>query len=327
MLTGERPEVNAGGGRAAARATGTRTSPPTSCGSASGRSSAGCCRTPTSACSTRDDLARLREVTASQGLMLESVNPAPGDGPRRARRPSTRPAAGDDRRRRRAADPVHQRDPRRDRRDRGRAHRGARGARRAPRAPRPHPGGDPAELRPPRDLLRARAGRDRRRGRAASTGARVSAHRPAHDAPGLGLRGDDRGHEAADRRDPPAHARGRHPGAAEPVGLVAELVARRGDRPRRAVAPTATTSRPSIRSRRRRRSASGCRPRASRSPSGCASTPSTSTRSGSPRRARRDQAPVLVVHPPPRLGPPGGGRRSPTVSRRGRSSGAGRAAR
>ncbi len=38
----------------------------------------------------RDDLARLREVTASQGLMLESVEPGL-DRPRRARRPSTRP--------------------------------------------------------------------------------------------------------------------------------------------------------------------------------------------------------------------------------------------
>ena len=34
-----------------------------------------CSRTRTSACSTATDLARLREVTASQGLMLESTNP------------------------------------------------------------------------------------------------------------------------------------------------------------------------------------------------------------------------------------------------------------
>ncbi len=52
----------------------TRTSPPTSSGPASGRWSAASCPTRTSACSSREDLARLREVTASQGLMLESVS-------------------------------------------------------------------------------------------------------------------------------------------------------------------------------------------------------------------------------------------------------------
>ena len=62
------------------------------------------------------DLARLREVTASQGLMLESVNP---DLVAHQGSPTKHPAerAGDDPRRRRAADPVHERDPRRDRRD------------------------------------------------------------------------------------------------------------------------------------------------------------------------------------------------------------------
>ena len=39
------------------------------------RSTAACCRTPTSATLDATDLARLREVTASQGLMLESTNP------------------------------------------------------------------------------------------------------------------------------------------------------------------------------------------------------------------------------------------------------------
>ena len=52
VLTGERPEVNPEVARAAAPSSGTRTSPPMSCGHASGRSSAGCCRTRTSACST-----------------------------------------------------------------------------------------------------------------------------------------------------------------------------------------------------------------------------------------------------------------------------------
>ena len=64
----------------------------------------------------RDDLARLREVTASQGLMLESMRA----GPRRASGLADEgpgAAAADDPRRGRAADPVHERDPRRDRRD------------------------------------------------------------------------------------------------------------------------------------------------------------------------------------------------------------------
>ena len=75
VLTGEAPDDHPGVRERLRRARASRTSSPTSCGPASGRSSAGCCRTPTSACSSRDDLARLREVTASQGLMLESVNP------------------------------------------------------------------------------------------------------------------------------------------------------------------------------------------------------------------------------------------------------------
>ena len=81
----------------------------------------------------RADLARLREVTASQGLMLESINPdlvvhqgSPTKHP--AVRLEAIAAAG------RAEDPVHERDPGRDRRDRGRAGRGARGDRRAARA-------------------------------------------------------------------------------------------------------------------------------------------------------------------------------------------------
>ena len=78
---------------------------------------------------SRRDLARLREVTASQGLMLESISERLMATSTRARRPSTRRPHGDDRGRRRAADPVHQRDPGRDRRDRGRAGRRARGAR------------------------------------------------------------------------------------------------------------------------------------------------------------------------------------------------------
>ena len=71
-------------------------------------------------------------------------------------------AAGDDPRRRRAADPVHERDPRRHRRVRGGPDGVAGGARRL----RPHPGGHPPELRPAPPLLRRGAGRHRdRRGR------------------------------------------------------------------------------------------------------------------------------------------------------------------
>ena len=64
---------------------------------------------------SREELARLREVTASQGLMLESVNPGPRGPPGLA----DQAPAGAARRhqdRRRAADPVHQRHPGRDRR-------------------------------------------------------------------------------------------------------------------------------------------------------------------------------------------------------------------
>ena len=148
------------------------------CGRASGRSSAGCSRTRTSACSSRDDLANLREVTASQGLMLESVNPdlvAHQGSP--TKHPERRLATI--RGRRRAADPVHQRHPRRDRRVRGRPHGVARGA----RGLRSPAGGDPAELRPAPALLRRGAGRHRdRRGRGvlahgAARGRRCSAPR------------------------------------------------------------------------------------------------------------------------------------------------------
>ena len=66
----------------------------------------------------REDLARLREVTASQGLMLESVSERLMETVH-AGSPTKHPAsaAGDDRGRRRAADPLHQRHPGRDRRD------------------------------------------------------------------------------------------------------------------------------------------------------------------------------------------------------------------
>ena len=112
---------------------------------------------------SRDDLARLREVTASQGLMLESVNPdlvahqgSPTKHPEL--RLETIRAAGE------LQIPftsgilvgIGESED-----DRIAALRGAgRGARRA----RPPAGGDPAELRPAPPLLRRGAGRDRHRG-------------------------------------------------------------------------------------------------------------------------------------------------------------------
>ena len=181
VLTGERPEVNAGVARAAAPSSASRTSSPTSPGPASGRSSAGCCRTRTSARSSRDDLARLREVTASQGLMLESMRP-PTSSPTRARRPRTRrcgwrrsapPASCASRSPAGSSSGIGETEEERDR--------GAGGARRRARRARPHPGGDPPELRPAPALLRRGAGGDRRRGRRAllATGVPSGAERAA----------------------------------------------------------------------------------------------------------------------------------------------------
>ena len=224
-----------------------------------------------------------------------------------------------DRRRRRAEDPVHERDPGRDRRDRGGAGRLAGGDRRAAPPTRSRPGGDPPELRPAPELLRARAGRDRRRRRAGvlADGRR---RRPAARRAEVGLRGDDRGHEAADRRGPPADARRRHPGAAEPVGLVGRASAGGRHRPRRAQrqrrphlarAPV-PVARPGP------RQASGRGPRAHRA---AVRVPRVHRpRVGRPAGARRDQEPLLVVHPAPWLGPPRRGVGRPTTPRRARSS-------
>ena len=73
VLTGERPEVNPRSPPGSPSGA-TRTSPPTSSGPASGPWSAASCRTPTSASSTATISLGLREVTASQGLMLESIS-------------------------------------------------------------------------------------------------------------------------------------------------------------------------------------------------------------------------------------------------------------
>ena len=74
VLTGEKPEVDAGVPAQLAELRARGLHRPTSSGRASGRSSAACCRTRTSACSTARISLRLREVTASQGLMLESIS-------------------------------------------------------------------------------------------------------------------------------------------------------------------------------------------------------------------------------------------------------------
>ena len=93
-----------------------------------------------------EEPAALRPVSASMGIMLETLGRlaarAARTGPRRTsfRRGSRRSSS------RGAPDPVHERDPDRDRRDARRAARGARGAGGGARAPRPSAGGDRAEL-------------------------------------------------------------------------------------------------------------------------------------------------------------------------------------
>ena len=170
----------------------------------------------------RADLARLREVTASQGLMLESVSErlmqtvhagSPTKHP--ARRLETIRAAGELRIPFTSGILVGIGESEQERIESLEAL-----AARARRV-RTHPGGDPAELRPPPALLRRRARADRRRGRA-----RVLAHRRGRRAPAAAAaasgraRGEHRGHEAADRRDAAADAGRGDPGPAEPRRLV-----------------------------------------------------------------------------------------------------------
>ncbi len=114
----------------------------------------------------RADQERLREVTASQGLMLESAS---------ERLMETVHAGSPTKHPRVRIDAIETAGELRipftsgilvgvgeSERERFEAARRARGGARPPRA---HPGGDPAELRPAPELLRARAGRDRRPGR------------------------------------------------------------------------------------------------------------------------------------------------------------------
>ena len=251
---------------------------------------------------SRDDLARLREVTASQGLMLESVNPdlvvhqgSPTKHP--AVRMATIDAAGElripftsgilvgigetENERVAALEALAS----------------------LARAPRPPAGGDPAELRPASPLLRARGRRDRRRGdRGALDRRRLAARRRAADA-GLGERRDARGDEAAGRRVPAADARRRDPDPAEPERLVGRPGRGRGDRPRRALGER----RPHLARARvpepapGPQAAQGPRLRAHRAPLRLPAVPRARVdRAGG---ARPGQAQVLELHPAPRLGP------------------------
>ena len=262
---------------------------------------------------SRRDLARLREVTASQGLMLESVSERLMETVH-AGSPTKHPASspGDDRGRRRAADPVHQRHPGRDRRDRGRTDRLARGARRGQRPPRPHPGGDPAELRPASEVLRAGGGGDRGRGFEAALGGRSRQQAAGRGRARAAARvgdGDHAGrHEAPRLRGPRADARRRHPDPAQPLGLVARPRRRGRHRPRRAVGER----RPHLARAGVPEPAPGAKaPRAARPGAHRASLRLPAVpRPGVDRagRPRRGQAQVLELHPAARLGPALGAR-------------------
>ena len=174
----------------------------------------------------RDDLARLRGVTASQGLMLESVSRT--SSPTRARRRSTRSAAWPDDPRRRS---CGSRSPA------ASSSASARARTSASRRWRRWPGFDHLQEvilqnfvphqsyygREPADIAADAAEEYWRTGWHAA---------PVHGAP-VGDAGDDRGHEAADRRGARLL-----PGVgiqvpAQPRRLVAGARRRRRDRPRR----------------------------------------------------------------------------------------------
>ena len=176
---------------------GTATSSPTWCGRASARSSAGCCRTRTSA-----SLVARGPGAAARGDRLAGADAGVGrPGPRRrtrARRRRTRRGGS-----RRSARPASCGSPSRAGSSWASASRRRSAWPRSRRWPRCTPstapaGGDPAELRAPPELLRrepatspTEAARDFWR-----TGRR---ERPERHA-GLGDRGVDRGHAGADRR-------------------------------------------------------------------------------------------------------------------------------
>ena len=148
------------------------------------------------------------------------------------------PARGD-RGGRRAADPVHERHPRRHRRDRGGARRLARGARRGSSERHghiqevilqnfvPHPryyGREVADIADEASRERWR----RRRRRPEAEAADGTMPLPAWASP-VTLERD----EAARRRVPATDARGRHPDPAEPLRLVDRARRGRRHRPRR----------------------------------------------------------------------------------------------
>ncbi len=127
---------------------------------------------------SREDLARLREVTASQGLMLESVNPdlvahqgSPTKHPEQ--RLATIRAAGELKIPFTSGILVGIGESEADRMA------VAGGARRV----RPRPGGHPPELRPAPPLLRRGAGRDRHRGRRGLLAHRDRQRRREHESP------------------------------------------------------------------------------------------------------------------------------------------------
>ncbi len=92
-----------------------------------------------------DELAALRPVTASQGMMLESMAEGSGRAPRRARQGAVA-APGHARGGGRTGHPVHDGDPRRDRRHAGGPAGGAAGDRGGARSARSRPRGHRAEL-------------------------------------------------------------------------------------------------------------------------------------------------------------------------------------
>jgi hypothetical protein len=162
VLTGERPEVNAGS-RRSSPSSGSRTSSRYVVWVCEQALQRGLLPHTNLGVVSREDLARLREVTASQGLMLESVNPdlvahqgSPTKHPRHAWRRSARPASCGSRSRAGSSSASARARGARRRR-----------SRRSPRCTRVRPpaGGDHPELRPAPELLRAGAGGDRRRGR------------------------------------------------------------------------------------------------------------------------------------------------------------------
>ena len=249
----------------------------------------------------RDELERLREVTASQGLMLESVNPdlvvhqGSPTSTRRVRLDCIR-AAG------RAADPVH---------DSGSwsasasRRRSAIEALAAPRGRagrvRPHPGGDPPELRPAPALLRRGARGDRRRDAEAKGRHGRPSRADCRRGPSEITLDDMRELVRACRRLMPDVG---DPDPAEPLRLVAAARRGRRDRPRRAVgqrrphlagAPVPVAAPDAQASLRRAGYALTERL--------CVYPQYMDPELDGAGRARRDQAEVLELHPAARLGP------------------------